>query len=224
MSRSRYDVIGRMKIPELSNERLLAIREGVEEPNGAFLATFSCLMLLTFGTSAVAGTASFGTFLKAGSVSSLVAGYVACAVFIRRRAPWLSWSTCFGLLMQVLISVAVLFAITCFGAAHPQPFSWTAAGIYAACVAWSGVSLASGWGLFKNRWWGYFGEALVICAGYAAIVFVSRQMSGSASDDSSNLAKIAYVPYIVLFYGSVASMIRTGFDRWRERGADAATA
>jgi hypothetical protein len=93
--------------------------------------------------------------------------------------------------------------------------SWRETGWAILILGWAFLAIASVWGLLKNRWWGYFGEAIVICSAFAVYVYVAPAFVGR--HDPGIVGRFLMIPYLLGFYRHVFDLIKTGFQRWRER-------
>jgi hypothetical protein len=181
--------------------------------NRVFLTLSAGFFGLMLAISALAGLSfSPGWFAKTAAGCTMIAGGCVTVIALRRIAPWLSWGMAFALPFQTV--VCLFFGAGLLKGAFSFSDWQTAAGF-----AWVGLVLASGWGILRNRWWGYFGEAAVITAGAGLLTWRLQLVPGGG------VAIKSLVPLLgglSLYLTSTGRLLREGFVSWNEERAKAA--
>jgi hypothetical protein len=179
--------------------------------NLVFLGLSGAFFALTLAVAAMAGVdLSMNWFLRTGAASTLMSGLCVTVIAIRRTAPWLSWQMAAALPIQTFFCLIVGAAILKGG--FPFTIWQTTLGL-----AWVGLALASGWGMFRNHWWGYFGEAAAITA-VAAIVAYAAHLPPKGGFTLNSVFWIG--AGLSLYLRSVGALLKHGFAAWNQRHAE----
>jgi hypothetical protein len=131
-------------------------------PTRAFLILFAGMMLLgPVLASALVYPLSPSGWLSATATIAGSSAFFAIGLAIHRRAPWLSIWDSYALLIQLLAAGFFIWGPFGYwlGYLHPD---FTAAPNLWWSFGWGVCALLSSWGILRDRWWGYFGEVVVV--------------------------------------------------------------
>ncbi|HWA82473.1 MAG TPA: hypothetical protein VG820_03505 [Fimbriimonadaceae bacterium] len=191
----------------------------IAKPQNLFLAVFGALMFLGPGlTSLLVYPLPLDQWIINGTLLSQFAAGMALVLVIRKRCGWLSFWDSLAVAAQICLAVATLYM--CLAIPTGLPHVGHAGAV---TLGWMGglavVALVCAWGIFRNDWWGYYGE-LVFLTVVMAAVWMSP---GSAEPHSGHRSSVSFSPYlgafqcVFLLSSLYMGLLRRGRQRWKAR-------
>jgi hypothetical protein len=192
----------------------------ISEPQRMFLAVFSVLMLLgPVVVSVFVHPVPADKWISYGASFSGVAALCAGWVAVHRYAPWISWFGAYGLIFQAAIAVLVLLTPIgqALGFLKPPDPTWLSGPEMKLAMGWAAIALACAWGMFRNRWWGYLGEVLVLLSIVAAAYLAPIQDSHARTRPElfSGENWLSAIASWGMFAMLIRSLAKRGFERLR---------
>jgi hypothetical protein len=195
------------------------------EPHRTFLTIFGTLILGATLISLTVHSQPLDAWLREGALFSGVAGFAAAGVAAHKRAPWLSWGASFGVITQALFA-GFLICYCCavlFNNFKPTPSFQGSVSSELQLLAWAGLALSSAWGIFRNKWWAYFGEIILIWAAVIATLS-ARSTSHGRSEPLIGVFQLQNFGYCLMFVSLNCELIKRGREQWRATRAAAISA
>jgi hypothetical protein len=146
--------------------------------------------------------------------------------FKRVKPAWISGEGALALLFQSLLASLVLYAVTAnhLGYISPKPGAPPLDPILDKLAApWAMLALVAVTGIWRNRWWGYLLELLVIWALVAAVIWnpVAPEPRKHILFEIPILSTFAAVFSWIVFAYQNWYLLKTGHRLYREQAAPA---